>query len=566
MNKSILSLAGHLLVSAFFCIVLDISAVSVSASPLTQSVIDDAMAQPLLDYRAGNTWNPNAGCHPDVVKSAHAFYFLAVAAYYDSAAASGGTLCKDRVLAHFRSVTTGGGTEPVCGNPLNSFADCAVAQSILMMRYTSSVWAGLTTAERTKADWLMKALAVTGNWGFNDANNFNTGLDNAGNFNKAWNPNFTQGYLGVMIACGKYFTAATLDSHLTTFSYTTYINQFTTYNWTRIKGNWSALGQSLMENGGSDAYGGSGAGVKVAFNYQGSGSSDPNGIFYRGAVGSTDNNSMYTQTVVNNGAGGNAYIITPGSSSPVLGQVGMCKEFQSFDGGGQRSDANYCFHGWMNNVVTRSTMHLLTIWGGANQTLVETRMNVGTTDLIYKLQKGYHSWSNGHVSGDFYESNLIADDGYLYDKELWNKVKGNARAGTWSLRGVMTSTASSGSVSQVVSGVASNTTYVAYLFIKGSGSVILRVRNGNNGTQITSVRCDATSIWTKVTTPSFSTGSNTQLTVVVQDSYGIAGTAYLDDLFLGVSGSTNLIPNYGFESGNISWTNSNTAIWSIGQF
>jgi hypothetical protein len=49
---------------------------------------------------------------------------------------------------------------------------------------------------------------------------------------------------------------------------------------------------------------------------------------------------------------------------------------------------------------------------------------------------------------------------------------------------------------------------------------------------------------------------------VVQDDASVAGTIYVDDCFLGVSGGSNLLPNPGFESGNVTWGKSGLA-WNI---
>jgi hypothetical protein len=114
--------------------------------------------------------------------------------------------------------------------------------------------------------------------------------------------------------------------------------------------------------------------------------------------------------------------------------------------------------------------------------------------------------------------------------------------------------------------VVSSSTYMASVWIRGSGSVQLYLKAGNWGSNITSVKCTATATWTQCSTPPFSTGSNTQLTYILQDSYAGSGTVYLDDCFLGVSAGTNKLANSGFESGNVNWSISNTSTWSIGQW
>ena len=137
--------------------------------------------------------------------------------------------------------------------------------------------------------------------------------------------------------------------------------------------------------------------------------------------------------------------------------------------------------------------------------------------------------------------------------------------GTWCVKGNLPSSQNWSNISEVVSAT-SNKTYVASIWIQGTGSVQLMVKAGNWGSNITSVQCTASSGWTQCSTPSFSTGSNTQLTFIVQDSFAGAGTALLDTFFVGVSGQTNVLVNPSFESGNVDWSISNSATWSIGQF
>lgn len=141
---------------------------------------------------------------------------------------------------------------------------------------------------------------------------------------------------------------------------------------------------------------------------------------------------------------------------------------------------------------------------------------------------------------------------------------GNTHAGTWAAKGVFTATTSWLNMAQVVN-VASNSTYVASIWVKGTGSVNLYLKFGNWGADIAgqNIQCTASGTWTKYTTPAFNTGANTQITFVLQDSYGTAGTIYMDDVFLGVNGGTNVLANPGFESGDVNWQHA--SIFSIVQ-
>jgi hypothetical protein len=133
------------------------------------------------------------------------------------------------------------------------------------------------------------------------------------------------------------------------------------------------------------------------------------------------------------------------------------------------------------------------------------------------------------------------------------------------VKGTLPSSQNWSNISEVVS-AASGSTYVASIWIQGTGSVQLEVKAGNWGSNIISVQCTASSGWTQCSTPSFNTGSNTQLTFIVQDSYAGAGTVLLDTFFIGVSGQTNVLNNPSFESGNVDWSISNSSTWAIGQF
>lgn len=109
---------------------------------------------------------------------------------------------------------------------------------------------------------------------------------------------------------------------------------------------------------------------------------------------------------------------------------------------------------------------------------------------------------------------------------------------------------------QTVSGVATNTSYVGSVWIKGTGPAVdLRVQTGA-GTILSAKRCDSIGVWVQCTTPALDTGSQTSLVLLVVDYYGgdPDGVAYIDDAFLGVAGGANKVANPGFESGAVSWT------------
>lgn len=141
---------------------------------------------------------------------------------------------------------------------------------------------------------------------------------------------------------------------------------------------------------------------------------------------------------------------------------------------------------------------------------------------------------------------------------------GNTHAGSWAARATIALTPTYNDLWQRVS-VASNTSYVASVWVKGSGSLQLQVwANADWTRSLSSMRVNATSNWTRYTTPAFNTGSRNRIWISFDDFYSNApGTLYLDDAFVGPATGANRLANPGFESGVTGWTNTSTNIFRI---
>ena len=463
-------------------------------APFSQAVIDAAMSEPDLRYSPSEACPGPAystlkqvGTSYCVLRPAQAFYFLALTAYLDSdARASNQRLVWQRVVDLFNFLTSDG-NGPQVARPLDGWSDGPVAQAILLIKHTPVVWRALGPVGRSKADWLMAGMAVLGNWAFNDANSWLTGIGLAGNFAKTNNPNFTQGYLGVMMACILYFGQAGCDHLFTNFNYDQYIAAFESYNWQNILSPTSWLAtinvggtqykmKDLMESGGDLTNAspnlGSGAGVRVPFKYLGitltGANADPNAVmtlFSYESIGQnppsqppdpdnllsdTQPKPMYYWAAAGSkvASDGVAQIIDA-TQSPVEGQLGMGYEFNSNDSVGIRSDALYTFEGWLNNLTTRATLQALGVWDRRQMRLVERRMMVGVRDLLYKLEHGYHGRAlNANGPNTHYRNVCVVDvvgpefvcdpmdpliegtpieKGFVYDQKIWDKFVGRTR-------------------------------------------------------------------------------------------------------------------------------------------
>lgn len=115
--------------------------------------------------------------------------------------------------------------------------------------------------------------------------------------------------------------------------------------------------------------------------------------------------------------------------------------------------------------------------------------------------------------------------------------------------------------------VTAGTNVTASVWVKGTGSVELQVWGNSAWTvKLASIRVNATSSWTKFTTPVFNTGNRQRVWLSFDDAYSAAGgTMYIDEVFLGTSGGANRVANPGFELGTTGWTNTSTTVFSIQQ-
>ncbi|MDM5154216.1 hypothetical protein QUF88_10315 [Bacillus sp. DX1.1] len=380
--------------------------------PFPTSLVDQALSESLLAVISPHYTDTSS----IIVKRAKAFYFLTLCCFYNPEYKTPKNITvKTRVLQHIKSVISSG-KEPNANGGLDGRTHNIIAQTFLLTKHIPAIWKELSPLEIQKIDWLMRAFTIAGHWSYDDNNDFYTGLNQLGNFKKSYNPNYRNGYVNVMIAASYYFGADNVNRFLQNFDYTTYMNMFQQLGFTNIYNTWIKTSKSLMESGGYDRYGGSGAGIKHSFSYQGIPLSNSISLFH------TVSQFTYSEIVTNTGANGRAYLIK--GSSPVVGQSGMLKEFNATDAQGKRSDAFYSYESWMNTVPTLTNLKLLGDWDVNQQNQsIEALIQVGTKDLLYKLQQGYMSYSNGktHLSNTM-EANI---EGYQYDQTIWNVILKN---------------------------------------------------------------------------------------------------------------------------------------------
>jgi hypothetical protein len=352
-----------------------------------------------------------------VLISGKALNYLALVAFHDSKNQHPEVAAK--VVEQLRYVISGG-KEPCCRGVIAGWADNPLAQSIALAKFTKSVWGKLTKDEIKKLDLLMSSMAIAGNYCHNSQNSITRGLYQAFDWRKGWNPNHVEGYVGVMAAAWIYFGGSeAVNSIFRDFNYDDYMRKLESNGFVNIRSCWSASGKTLMETGGTDAGGGTTKGVKMPFRYSslsGYGELDYDPfLLYRDLAA-----RMYKFQVTSTGCDGACYILD-GTKSPYEGQNGMCYEFNTVDASGCRSSVGYCFEGWWNDVLTAATLQSFgLIPEGAEKQDIIARRDVGSGDLMYKLQHGYRDHKNGK-SSDASEKNVIGL-GYPFIKDVYLKM------------------------------------------------------------------------------------------------------------------------------------------------
>lgn len=395
----------------------------------SQNLIDDAITY------TSNGWTEEEGNVEEAEKTAQALYYLLLVSRFDSSAAHSttGVSCVQSAKEKIEFFVAGGNEPFACVGPY--WGHAVLAAAFALARNTDVVYNELSEDTKARMDCIMEALAITGNWGYNDANDYKTGIDLLGNFGKNSNPNYTNTYLSVVMSASMYFGAEELDNIFVDFSYDTYMSRFEEYGFTNIYHKWSSIGydkaKDLMENGGNavlvgnisvtDQAGdaaGTGKGVKLKFSYNGYGTSDLIGLF----------NSLCDRTyawAVSNDygtPGGNDYAyILSGESSPFFGQMGMMREFAASDSGGIRSDLAYCYDSWAILVPVYTNMKLLGGWDSSTSEMrkMDRRIYVGNEDLLFKMQEGYHSYSVGRSHE---KRNFGVLRGHMFVSNIWETL------------------------------------------------------------------------------------------------------------------------------------------------
>lgn len=371
----------------------------------SQALINSAVAAPLIAFRAPSESDHRPGTSPTAIRESAVLFFLALVEKEEPGATGGDGRTVDSALLAQVGNLVAGGNEPDADGGLEGWSHGLVADALVLLK-NGPAWAQLPAAEQAKVALLEEALGLAGNYTYNDANNFSSGLCGYGDFGKNYNPNYQDGYVGVELAAIQFFGPSAWDEMLTGFNYPAFTARLRAAGFTNAELCYQAAGAAA------------GPAIARPFVWKGHQASDLMGIWNQLAADTFDQPVASSVSGISQGAPVTARI-ADGSTSPEEGKCCMGREFNSRDDSGLRSSALYVFEGWMNVTASRVVLSVLGHFICASATAA-ARYEVGSQDLIYKLAHGYISYAlnqdgilvNG--SGDPHSDGPLAK-GYPYD-------------------------------------------------------------------------------------------------------------------------------------------------------
>ena len=383
-------------------------------SPST-TAINAAIAAPMILYKKSFS----GGAYTNGAYFGGASVTLAVASF------AGTTSSDARLLQQIRTSITGG-NEPCANGGYPAQHERHVTGMFAIAKQTPRIWNQLTTAEKAKIDLVMKAAFVASAFTTADSNPYilagtqQYSLDADSNLDRNWNPNYREGMLGGVLVGMVYFggptaAAAVLDS----YNHTQFVaelnanglsNAHLTFNWKVANPSSTAPTGTMIQNG-----------IK---NYRSHGSSLSNYMaIYNDLVRDTYGKNVHAG--INNGAGinGAGKIVSGAATLPNPGAMGMLQEFDSGDSGGARSSLIYAYDGFRPHQTNLLVLIIGGYWqkGSADSNAAFTRLNIGNTDLWYKLEKGYISYAKGASQGT-QNMTFAGERGFTYLRSLWEDV------------------------------------------------------------------------------------------------------------------------------------------------
>lgn len=411
----------HVYLTRFLPSILLVSACAQSAfasvlNGPSQAAVDLAKNVTLIQF--GEQYRPN-GAFTNGAWFGGASIVLAVASHAGNASADA------RLLQQIRYSIIGSNTiRANSGFPAQH--ELHVTGMFAIARHTPRIWGQLSAADKLKVDLIMKASLVANAFTTSDNNPFILAksqqytLDSDPNLGRGWNPNYREGMRGGVLTAMVYFGGPTpADNILKNYSHDAFVadlaasgltNPHQVFTWKQNNPESNAPSGTQLED--------------AVRNYRLIGNVLNDYIkIYMGLV--NDTYGMNVNSGLNNGEGFNGYgkIADGAATLPNPGATGMLKEFDTIDANGLRSSLDYCYAGYRPHQTNQLCLIIGGFWptGSADAKGAGARMIIGNTDLWYKIEKGYLSYSKGKSEG-YQGLNFVNNRGFSYVRSLWEDV------------------------------------------------------------------------------------------------------------------------------------------------
>lgn len=343
------------------------------------------------------------GAHTDAAFSAGWQVPLALAAW------CGNSDADDRLVEQVRFVLQPG-HEPTANGGYPSQHERCVTGMFAILRKCPRVWfAKLTPEQRHKIDLIMKATLVASAYTTADATYAEgrqpTTLDGDANLHRGWNPNYREGMFGGLIVGTVYFGGVDAARVLLErYDHALFVSELRaaglrniaeTFAWGRTRPRSGAPKPEQIE--------------RSVCNYRLDGHVLPEPY----ALYATLTRHTYGAKV-NAGLADGRGILVDGEPTgclaagadqlPNVGKEGMLREFDSTDADGPRSSIVYAYDGFRPNLIHHVVLLVGGFWpaDGSDAELL-ARLDVGVTDLAYKLRHGYRNYAKGKGSKDLFD-------------------------------------------------------------------------------------------------------------------------------------------------------------------
>jgi chitodextrinase len=358
------------------------------AMPFAQAAIDDAVAADLAAYTRNGVQSAQSQ------RSSAAMYFLTLAAAHDPEYRSTSSVpVAQRALAHLRNLASGKGNEPGCSGGADTAATSHAIRAFAVAKDIQAIWDTLTSTEKKRITLIVQACLVGSHYVYDDDNDPATAIDQVSPVDKDGNPSDVAGGTGTGLAAAAFLGAGHADALLERFDPRAFTRELAQAGLANAHWVFSQAPADRLAEATKDRY-----------TFHGHRLNNPLAWVAQRAA------ATFAAPVEPLGGNARGYLLSGSHGLPNVCEPGMATELNGRDASGPRSDLAKATTGWGDAVADLS----LTVQFGADGTDngLLRRYTVATTDIRYKAERGYHSWSSAGNRGDHTADQLDRELGY----------------------------------------------------------------------------------------------------------------------------------------------------------